>query len=55
MSKQIPAQMKTHTFDPFNLISSMRFFCSFKIACDTNEIHDGAAMWIFHFYMKKAT
>lgn len=27
--------------------------CNVKLECDTNEIHEGTAMWLFHFLMKK--
>lgn len=37
--------MKEHTFDPSDPISILGFLTTFKLACDANRIHEGAAMW----------
>lgn len=34
-------------------ISLYGFFPAFQMACSTNDIHECAAMWLFHFFMKK--
>lgn len=45
--------MKSNSFDPFDLISTIFVPSSLNLACDTNGSHEGAAMW--HFFMKRQT
>lgn len=47
MSKHATVQMKSHTFDPFDAISIIGFMCNFKLGCETNGIHEGAANSLF--------
>lgn len=54
MSKRFSTQMKPHTFDPFDTISIIGFLFNFQLACDTDGIHEGAAIKLFHFFMKKS-
>lgn len=37
--------MRSHVFDAFNSKSVISFLCAFKLACDTNEIHEAAVVW----------
>lgn len=46
MSKRMTAQIKPRTLDLFDPISSTGFLCNLKLACDTNRIHEGEAMWL---------
>lgn len=52
-AKRLQVQMKTNIFDSFDPISIISFLSAFKLACDTNGVHEGAAMWLLHFFMKK--
>lgn len=52
MAKRMEAEMKPHMFDPLDPITIIEHFCNFKLVYDTNEIHEVAAMWLFHFFMK---
>lgn len=49
------AQMSPNTFDRFDPLSIIGFRSSFKFAFGINEIHEGAAMWLFYFFVKKLT
>lgn len=42
--KRLCSQMKTHSFDPAAPCLALRFITTFKLTCDTNRIHEGAAM-----------
>lgn len=53
MAKYTTAQMKAHISGPFNPISITAFLYKFKLACDTNGIREGAAIWISNFFKKK--
>lgn len=46
--------MKTHPFNPKNLIYIIEFLATFKMACNTNDIFEGVAMWVLpHFVHKR--
>lgn len=45
--------MTVSIFDLFDLISLGTFPSSFKQACGTNGIHEGASIWLHYFFMKK--
>lgn len=49
---KIKSQMKAHFFDPKDPISIIGFLATFKLACDTNKIHEGVAMWVLSHYLK---
>lgn len=51
MVRRLEEQLKSQIFDSFNAISILGFLQS-KWACDTNGIHEGTKMWLFHFFMK---
>lgn len=55
MAKRMTVQMKPHTFNPLNSISTIGFVNSFKLACDASGAHEGAAMWLFYFFMNKTS
>lgn len=46
MPKRMMAQMKPRTFDLFVPILAVEFWTNFRMACDTNEIHERTAMWL---------
>lgn len=52
-AKCIQVQLKTSIFDSFDPISILFFISLFQLVCDTYIIHEGAAMWLLHFFMKK--
>lgn len=52
MVKRMTGQMKPHTFDPFDPILIIGSLRNIKLACDTNGIHECAAIWLLHFFMK---
>lgn len=37
---------KSQLFDPMDTISVMGFLHAFNMDCDTNQVHEGAAMWL---------
>lgn len=39
-------------FNATDPIAILNFLPAFKTACDTNGIHEGAAIWIFHFSLR---
>lgn len=43
---KVKSQMKAHFFDPKGLIPITEFVAAFKISCDSNRIHEDAAMWV---------
>lgn len=47
------AQMKPHSFGPCDPISVTGFLKSFELACDTNRVHEGTAVCLFHLFMNK--
>lgn len=51
-SMRLTVQMKSHTFDAAEQKTPLSFLDS-KMAYDTNGVHEGAAMWLFHLFMKK--
>lgn len=51
-SERITAQMQSHIVDPFHPISIIEILCNFKLACDTNSIHEGTTFSLFDFLMK---
>lgn len=53
MSKRMTVQIKSHIFDHLDRISIIGFLCNFKSACDTNGVHEGAAISHSNFFMKK--
>lgn len=46
--------MMADFFDPSNLISIIKFLAAFNLACYTNNINVGAAMWVLLFVVKNA-
>lgn len=45
---QMKANFSTKVVPP---ISVLGFFAIFKLVCDTNNIHEGAAMWLLPFFV----
>lgn len=44
MLKKVNLQMNAHFSGPGDPVSIIRFLATFKLACDTNHIHEGAAL-----------
>lgn len=53
MEMHMTVQMKPYTFNPFHSISVIGLLKIFKLSCDTIDVHEGAAMWLFYFVMNK--
>ena len=53
LASRLEVQMKTNTFDSRDPVSVLSFLSVFRSACDSNGISEGAAMWLFHYFMKK--
>lgn len=53
IEKQTTAQIKPHTFNSFDPMSIIGFLKNFKLACDTDGVHEGASMWLLHFVVNK--
>lgn len=51
--KRMSAQTKLHDFTGFTPISPIGLLKNFKIVCDTSDIYEGAALWLFHFIMNR--
>lgn len=46
-------RMKLHTFDHSDPRAIAGFLENFKPTCEADEIHKGAAVWLFHFSVNK--
>lgn len=44
-------QVKSLIFDSFDPILILSFQSVFTLDFDTNGIHEGAALWLFHFFV----
>lgn len=53
MPKRGTAHDRPHTLKSFGPISNICSHKNIKLACDTNGVHEGATMWLFHFFMNK--
>lgn len=51
-SKPFTVHMKSQTFDVTKLITILTFHNNFKLAGNSNEVHEGAAMWLSHLFIK---
>lgn len=49
----MPAQIKLHTFNPFDPNSTIGFVICFKAFCNKNGAHKGATMWKLYFLIRK--
>lgn len=45
--------MKRHTLSSFEPVSAIGLLKSLKLVCGSNGVHEGAAMWIIHFFTNK--
>lgn len=50
--KPIQVQMRNNTFDLAELIRILNFQWTFKTTCDINAESEGAAMWLFHLFIR---
>lgn len=53
MARRMTAQKKAHMFNSFDPISIIGFVKSFKLACGTSCMHEGATTSLLHDLMKK--
>lgn len=44
--------MMVHFLDPDNTISIVGFIDTFKLACDTDNIHEGAELLVLLFFVE---
>lgn len=49
---RLQVQVHSQTFHSFYPISINCALSAFKLACDTNRVHEAAAFWLLHFFMK---
>lgn len=54
MERKVKSQVKAHFFNPTDPISIIAFPFTLKLACDTNRIHEVAAMWVLSLSVKNA-
>lgn len=54
MVKNVRLQMKVHSFDPSDPTSTIDFLATFKHGCDTNRIHEKAAIRVLLFFTQNA-
>lgn len=52
-AERLKVQIKASIFVSFDPISIMGVLSTFQLACDTNRIHERAAMQLLPFFMKK--
>jgi len=52
MQKGMNVQLQSQKFDGTDPVTVINFLDAFQTACDTNGIHEGAAMWLFQFFLK---
>lgn len=53
LAKRLKVQLKSQMFDRFDLIPIFSFLLAFQMTRDTNDIHEGVVMWLFHIFMKE--
>lgn len=53
MHKAPASPGRKQLLDPFDHISTISLVSSFRLACDTDCIDEGTAMWLLHIYRKK--
>lgn len=53
--KEIKSKKKAHFFDPSNSISLIGFLAIFQMACDSNNSHGEAAMWVVPYFVKNVS
>lgn len=54
MVNKLESQAKGHFFDLNSLISIIGFLATYKLACDTNNMHEEAAIWVQPSFYKTA-
>lgn len=51
--KSLQVKIKSNMFDPRNPVSILSFLNQNRVACDYNDIKEGAKMWLFPHFLKK--
>lgn len=54
MVQKVKSQMKAHFFHTSDPISIIDFLATFKLACDTNRVHEGVPMRVLPFLVINA-
>lgn len=52
--KNVKTQIKAHFINLRDLLSNISFLATFKLACDTNRLHERAALVAISFFVKNA-
>lgn len=52
-SRLLMVQVKSETLDAVGPITILSSLNDLKLACKTNGVHEGAAIWLFHLFTKK--
>lgn len=52
MARRMEVQLKSHMFEPTDHITILSFLPTFQ-ECDENLIQEGAAMWLFQYFVQK--
>lgn len=55
MPCKIDVKMKSQNFDGSDPITILKCLPTFQKECDANGIHEGVAMWLFHYFVRKTT
>ena len=50
---RMKVQLGQKQFDPADPVSILSYLSTFKTACDSIGVHEGAAVWLFSAYMKE--
>lgn len=53
MGRRLKVQLKSQMFDGSDPITILSFLPAFQMTSDKNRVHEGADMWLFHFFRKK--
>lgn len=52
MEKRLDLQTKSHYFNGIEHISVLGFLPEFHTACNSNGFNEGAAMWLFQYWVR---
>lgn len=53
LRNHLQIQIQTNSLDRYNPLSTIFSISSFMTICNTNQIHEGADLWLLHFFMRK--
>lgn len=52
-AKHLQLHMKSQKCDSLDPILIISFLLSFRLACDTNGLNEGATVWLLHFFLER--